>query len=405
MTNIQPLLSIVIPTKDREKYALIAVQSVLDIVSDEIEVVIHDTSSNRDLGSKLMETCPDSRIRYFYTAPPVTFSATFDKAVSLALGQYIIIVGDDDGINPEILDAVRWMKANKIEALVPSICALYGWPDFRLRYYGNSEAGRLRVKEFTGKLSFSDPEEELKCTALHAFQNFCRLPKIYNGIVRHDCLDRIRDRSGTCFFGASPDISGAIAVATEASSVCHLDYPLLVPGSSSCSGAGRSAMKTHIGELKKEPQTSPFADSWPDTIPRFYSVQTVWAQAAWETLLAFKRYDLLSQTNLPRLLAACIVYNIRYWRVILRNLWEGVQTGRMSYGSGIIGFIGFTALHLWFRVKSHLSKFLGIGYYKYIYDVQSVPDIRTAVGLLEDLLCRRKVRLKDYLQGYGTSKE
>lgn len=398
MSNIQPLLSIVIPTKDRQQYAIAAIQSVLDIPSDEIEVVVHDTSDDDRLGSALSEICPDPRLRYYHTTPPMGFSETFDKGVSLARGEFIIIIGDDDGIHPEIMDAVRWMKAQKIDALTPSISATYGWPDFRLRYYGASEAGRLKVKKFTGRVSFPDPEKELKCVALKAFQSFCQLPKVYYGIVRRACLDRIRHRYGTCFWGASPDISGAIAIATEASSVCHLDYPLLIPGSSSRSGSGRSAMKLHVGELRQERQTRSFASNWPESIPKFYSVQTVWAQAAWEALSSLKRFDLLNQADLPLLHAVCMVYNVKYWRVIIRCLWNGMKNGRVGYVQGIFGFSGFIGLHLWFRAKSHIFKLFGIGYYKYVYEAQQVPDIRAAVGLLNGYLHAHNSVLAEYLQ-------
>ncbi|MHC5879375.1 hypothetical protein ACYT69_10660, partial [Streptococcus pyogenes] len=64
-----------------------------------------------------------------------------------------------------------------------------------------------------------------------------------------------------------------------------VDLPFTMPGASGGSNTGRSAVNKHKGDLSKDAHMRPFKDlQWPAVLPRFFSVETVWAHAAWETL-------------------------------------------------------------------------------------------------------------------------
>src|SRR5690349_17226070 len=103
-----PLLSIVIATKNRQKYAIHAVESILSLNDDRIEVVIQDNSDIADLSSRLSKFKSDSRLKYRYTPPPFSSIDNFNAAVELSSGEYVCLIGDDDGINPEIIESTLW---------------------------------------------------------------------------------------------------------------------------------------------------------------------------------------------------------------------------------------------------------------------------------------------------------
>ena len=60
----RPLLSIVIPTRNRQKYLLSTVASILEITSDDFEIIIHDNSDTDSLKGLITQDCLDPRIDY-----------------------------------------------------------------------------------------------------------------------------------------------------------------------------------------------------------------------------------------------------------------------------------------------------------------------------------------------------
>ena len=131
------------------------------------------------------------------------------------------------------------------------------------------------------------------------------MARCYHGVVRRDLMTEIRNRTGAFFHGSSPDMSGAVALAFVVDRYVEFDVPLSISGISGNSNSGRSALNKHKGELSSETQTSAFArEGWMPGVPRFFSVETVWAHAGLSTLerLAPER---LQSFNYARLLALC----------------------------------------------------------------------------------------------------
>lgn len=75
---------------------------------------------------------------------------------------------------------------------------------------------------------------------------------------------------------------------------------------------GRSAMNTHKGKLGQESQTKGFeAGGWTQGVPRFFSVETVWAHAALETIRRIAPHQ-VATFNFARLIAVCRVLHSEY---------------------------------------------------------------------------------------------
>lgn len=382
-----PLLSVVIPTRNRMATLVHSIANVL-ASGDDLEVVVHDTSDDPDAWAEVARAFEgDPRLRYAYTAPPQSFAATFDKAVSLARGRYVTIIGDDDGVLPQLLEVTRMVDAAGWEALTPSTPAAYNWPDFRHLYYGDADAGRLSVRPFTGEWEQVDVARELDRTARGGFQDFGRLPRIYYGVVRRDRLELLRERAGAHFVGTSPDISGAVGLATVVSRLVRLDYPVFLPGSSANSGAGRSGMKKHVGTLEETPQTAAFAATWPVEVPPFYAVQTVWAQAALATLDALGEDRTRSHFGMARLHAQALVHNHHHRATILQSLRRNAAAQSPvrriatwgSFGAGVGREVLVRARGLFYRVTKR-------GYYEHDHTQSDLPDIAAAGVALQQHL-------------------
>lgn len=296
-----PLLSIVIPTRNRQVYAASAIRTILGWDATDIELIVRDNSDSNVLAAMAAPFLGDSRLRFSQVEGLVPATVNFASAVRDASGEFVCSIGDDDILNPEIVDAVRYASIHGIDAIVTDRHrALYHWPDFRAIDTGDSEAATLRIYEFSGRMDMVDPEEELRKCAVTAGTSLQRLPKVYLGVVRRSCLRVAQDPSRDDSIGTCPDMYFAVAAASAARSAVVFDYPLIVPGASAPSTAGANRMKQHEGPLEMAPHFRGRPGYvWPPLVPAFYSVDTFYSESALAALHATGRDDLIRTFNFP----------------------------------------------------------------------------------------------------------
>ncbi len=307
MAAQQPLLSVAMPTHNRARYAIHAIQSVLAQGDERLELVVSDTSTDGELATWLAAhpAGRDPRLNYFRPAQRLDMTGNHNAAVAACRGEFLCLIGDDDTIGPYALEAAQWALAQGIDVIAPNVVANYVWPDFRSRYFGAGHSSRLYFARHMGGGRLCEARDALALALSQAAQGTDGLPKIYHGLVRRHLMERVRERSGQYFHGSSPDMSGAVGLAACGGRFLEVDFPLSIPGASGGSNTGRSAMNTHKGKLTAESQTSGFAASgWSPGVPKFFSVETVWAHAALETLRLIEPAA-VPRFNFARLLGAC----------------------------------------------------------------------------------------------------
>ena len=331
---MSPLLSVVIPTHNRAKYAIHAIHSILSIDDARLELIISDTSTDNLLADQVHHgsyaLSRDSRLKYIRPTGRLDMTANHNMAISHASGQFVCLIGDDDTISSDALSAASWADQNSIDVIAPNVVANYAWPDFRSRFFGKGHAGRLYLPKKLGSISVHASKEALQLALRGAAQGTDGLPKIYHGIVNRRLLERIKERSGAYFHGSSPDVSGAIGLALMTKEFVVVDFPLTIPGASGGSNTGRSAMNKHKGGLGQESQTKGFQkNGWSEGVPRFFSVETVWAHAALETIHKLEP-SLIKDFNFSRLLGICSAIHSDYSKEIEQVLPEVVELSCIS---------------------------------------------------------------------------
>jgi hypothetical protein len=143
------------------------------------------------------------------------------------------------------------------------------------------------------------------------------------GLFRKALVEASRSLRPGFFGGVCPDIYGVIAAASLAKTWCIVDYPLILPGSSAASTAGMSATGTHRGDLSKVEHFRAFRHlDWPEVIPRYWTVETVWAAGAWAAFRDHNREDLLQQFDLPNVCARAILGNLGAAPQLLHGIRE-----------------------------------------------------------------------------------
>jgi len=313
-----PLLSIVVPTKNRYYYLEYIVRYFKSIDSDRIELVIQDNSesnTNNDF-LKFLQKIEDKRIRYAYVEEDLTIDINCDLAIKNATGEYITMIGDDDIFSKKIIEFTEIFKEEGLEAVLP-IKASYTWPDVNPRLYGRSLSGLLKMTPFSGKRKKVDVAKELNNVLKLGAAEILDLPRIYHGIIKRDVLEKVYDQTGTYFPGPSPDMANAVALSKFVHHYEIIDLPLIVSGHSKTSGGGQGAEGRHFGEISKMrflPKDT--AANWTPEIPFYWSGFTIYGESAIQSLKRNKMEVELEKFNYAYLIACCRVFDTSYKKQI-----------------------------------------------------------------------------------------
>lgn len=297
---MKPLLSIVIPTKNRQEYAFFAIKNILSIDHKSLELVVHDNSDSNVLEKKLLENINDKRLVYRHDNRPLSTIHNFDYAMKYVNGKYVCYIGDDDGINPEIIKIIEWANENNLDAIIPSNPVTYAWPSVK-------NNGELIIYPFTKKFNQIDVEKNLNIFLRSGAVYFLNygLPKVYHGIVKRECFDQVYNKLGYYFGGLSPDIFASIAISSFfPNKVISIDYPITIAGTSYESDHTHRTKEAKNKKLSNAPHFNNRGSyKWSSFVPSIYSGSSIWAESGIHALEDLDKHELIKKINSTMLAA------------------------------------------------------------------------------------------------------
>ena len=95
MPKISPIVSVIIPTYNRENLVSQAIQSVLNQTYRDFELIVVDDASI-DNTQKIVNNFNDSRIRYICHKQNAGVSVAQNTGIAKARGEYIAFLDSDD---------------------------------------------------------------------------------------------------------------------------------------------------------------------------------------------------------------------------------------------------------------------------------------------------------------------
>lgn len=328
------LISIIIPTKNRQEFATQTVRQILLSPEMDVQVVIQDNSDDNRLLKMLEEYNNDGRLKYNYSPKVLSFVDNFSYAVENSDGEYICIIGDDDGINYEIFEMVRWAKANNIDAIKPATNNVYIWPNTGISNSNSRlDSGYLMINKITANISIDHPKNELKKLLHNGCQKYLtlNLVKLYHGIVKKSKIEEVKDITGHYFGGLSPDIYSAISLSIVTSKILCIDYPLTISGVCKKSGSADSVTGKHTGNYEDAPHLAGHENyDWSSEVPKFYSVETIWADSSLAAIKDMNQSYLLDQFKEESLVAYCVTKYSKYSSLIKRHYFDRMNKQNVS---------------------------------------------------------------------------
>lgn len=321
MSNHPIRVSIVVPTKDRYETLFECVRALLiNYESDVFEIVVRDNSAQPRAAEFLTEFGAHRNIVYRTDPTPVSQSENCELAVAIATGEFVTLIGDDDGISFGLLQIADWMARHGIDAFF-SGSSVYRWPGVTSRIDGANDTGWLSLLPASRGRDV-DPQAQRKAVLACGSASLEQLPRLYHGLVRRTCLDRLRAQAGTCFPGPSPDMANAFALSFVVSKLFVAELPIFISGNSRKSAAGIGLRGKHVGEIPNQPfLPRDTTEKWNAGIPYFWSGQTIWSQSAFVAAASMGRAaEFESANNYRQLYARVLVFHPRFVPRVLRAL-------------------------------------------------------------------------------------
>jgi glycosyltransferase involved in cell wall biosynthesis len=360
MQNNEILLSIIIPTKNRYSTLLIVLDSILDNFNKkfEYEIVIQDNSDNNNECIEYLQLKNDIHLKYFYNDHSLPVSDNTELAINNAKGKYLLFIGDDDFISPNVDGIIELMIDKSVKALIYNP-GHYWWDSIIFKnsnYYNKPMNLWIPNIDYFLELKILNPKNELKKILNKGAMAYDMLPRLYHGIVLRSEIEKLKTRIGSYIVGSCPDIDFAVSLAINLNEYYFINYPVTVFGASKNSGGGWTALKTHYGSIDKLPFLRPeIKDKWNPLIPRIWSERTIYPQTTSEVL---KKYDLADKVNLLPLYAAMLIYEPFLEPRLFKYIFKYCQYNPFKY---LIFF------------KEILKKFAGLIVQKWKIKFQMMP--------------------------------
>lgn len=103
-----PTLSICVPSRNRQRYFKETIGFLLESGRTDVEFVLADNSDDPSTMNGFMAGIRDGRVRYLPAEPRVlSMRENWERTVAATTGDWISVIGDDDLIDPDLVDALQ----------------------------------------------------------------------------------------------------------------------------------------------------------------------------------------------------------------------------------------------------------------------------------------------------------
>lgn len=222
----RPLLSIVIPTRERGEVLQHTLRTVLALPDPRFEIIVCDNAST-DGTAEVVKSFPDPRLRYSRSETRLTMPENFARGLDLATGDYVMTLGDDDLIIGENLTIALDCALQRGTELIFWHRAYFYWGSFP----EPSLAGSFAIPNGRGTFPVDGPT--LLSVSYRGFISYQYLPCIYNSLCKRTFLDKYRNYlRGRWFpdYVISPDVFSSLVFPSLSPTVRFLQSPASISG-------------------------------------------------------------------------------------------------------------------------------------------------------------------------------
>lgn len=238
-----PVVTILIPTRDRAETLLHCLKTVRQQPNQNIEILVSDNLSGPEVKA-VIDSFSDNRIRYIRTPERLGMTEHWNWAIKQISGDWVTILGDDDGLLPGAIDKLLKISAENPDVkLITSNNCFYTWPSA-------AEDGKPKFRLVSGKNYEVRPSKEnLRRTMLGEIRH---LPTIYTGgFVHRSVVEQIISKTpgGNFFNSIIPDVYSGMAMTSVTEKYIYSWEPWAIAGASKFSNGQQHKNKSRA-EIK-----------------------------------------------------------------------------------------------------------------------------------------------------------
>ncbi|WP_198133836.1 glycosyltransferase [Roseobacter sp. MED193] len=203
-----------------------------------MEIIVSDNCSLDDTAD-VVASFNDPRLKYIRTPERTSMRANFEFALRSSTGDFVSVIGDDDGYLPAQFPALRSI----LEKHQPD-CLYWDLPAYTWPAKGESGLVKLRRRSAFG-LPKAIEADVFRENLLEArIEQTNSAPSVYHGVASRSCLERIACPDGTCFAGSIPDIYFSYRSLFAGGNMLRAAHPFSIAGQSNASnGAAHNRQK------------------------------------------------------------------------------------------------------------------------------------------------------------------
>jgi O-methyltransferase len=244
-----PLFSLVIPTRERPDTLQVCLNILSKIDYSNIEYVVQDNCSGPETRSVVERFAErDRRFVYHRSDRRLSMRQNFEAGLRHARGDYMGIIGDDDGFFGSSLPAIEKIIKQSQPDIIGWPLAIYYWPTLADKKRGYIY---LPSRSCIGNHTFKSGESFVR-QMLTGDVKKRNIFRIYHGFVSRKTYDRTIAVHGEIFGYPLPDSYANCVLPFFADTMCCLARPASLPAfSSHSSGTAWSQAKPKSETLSK----------------------------------------------------------------------------------------------------------------------------------------------------------
>ncbi|WP_339765501.1 glycosyltransferase family A protein [uncultured Hoeflea sp.] len=192
------VLSICIPTRNRQVYAMSAVRYMLACDRQDFEIILADNSDDAAPLAQFAADCNDQRLKLL---PPedqvLSMRANWERIIPESSAEWVSYIGDDDYLDPKLCEVIRVTRK-----VVPNVDAMtwgrlyFTWPDVRTgpeltKMPSGSHLVGIKKDDMMRKLFFWEKASDRPMCAFG----------VYHGAVKRSLMEDIRTTFNNEYFG------------------------------------------------------------------------------------------------------------------------------------------------------------------------------------------------------------
>ena len=233
-------LTVIIPTRERAETLIHTLRTVVEQSYPNLEIIVSDNAST-DQTIDVVKSFSDSRIKYINTGKRIGMSENYEFALSHVTGDYLMYLGDDDGLLPNACNDIAEILSNNFSNAIIWQKPNYHWPSYPV--FPNTVSIQICY-------DMAVIQSKIILNAVAAGKtSYGRLPVIYSGFVSIHSINNIKKKTGNFFHSITPDVYSGIVLAEEFNQYLYSFRPFSVNGGSAKSTGQTTMTNDERGKL------------------------------------------------------------------------------------------------------------------------------------------------------------